>query len=133
MGLIQNNKLFLVGMQLPENIRTISRRPDEGNRRNSPCIFQVVAFLPTKACYLILALPTLAQTVQDYITEEIQRQRWSTSRDLYKIVYIGMQNFIAMTIMWTIRMFGFDSWNIPCFLLDFTKHCLFSPVVELRQ
>jgi hypothetical protein len=119
-------------MQLPENIRTISRRPDEGKRRNSPCIFQVVASLPTKACYLILALP--AQTVQDYITEEIQRQRWSTSRDLYKIVYIGMQYFIAMTIMGTIRMFGFDSWNIPCFLLNFTKHCRFSPrVVELRQ
>jgi hypothetical protein len=34
-------------------------------RRISPCIFQVVAFLPTKALF-VLTLPTLAQTVQDY-------------------------------------------------------------------
>ena len=44
------NKLSLVGMQLPENIRRISTKGLRSKRRNSPYIFQIVASLPTKAC-----------------------------------------------------------------------------------
>jgi hypothetical protein len=52
------NKLSLVGMQLPEKYKQNFDVSSEGlqtkglrsKRRNSPYIFQVVAFLPTKAC-----------------------------------------------------------------------------------
>ena len=39
--------------------------------------------IPTnESLFTLLALPTLAQTVQDYITEEIQWQRWRFSHNL---------------------------------------------------
>ena len=52
------NKLSLVGMQLPEKYKQNFDVSSEGlqtkglrsKRRNSPSTFQVVAFLPTKAC-----------------------------------------------------------------------------------
>ena len=53
-------------------------------RQISPCIFQVVASLPTKA--LLLAPATLAQTVQDYILIHLlirllgRRASWDTLR-----------------------------------------------------
>ena len=51
-----------MGIQLPENIRRISIH------WNSSYIFHVVASLYTnESLFILLTLPTLAQTVQDYI------------------------------------------------------------------
>ena len=43
-------------------------------RRSLPCIFQVVAFLPTEVLLLLL-LPTLAQIIQDYFGNEPEVNR----------------------------------------------------------
>jgi hypothetical protein len=43
------NKLSLVGMQLPEKYKDLSKGL-RSNHQNSPYIFQIVVSLPTKAC-----------------------------------------------------------------------------------
>jgi hypothetical protein len=61
-------------MQIPEKYKENFDVWSEGlpaKRQNSPYIFQVVASQPTKACMLLLALPTLAKTVQDYIVVKL--------------------------------------------------------------
>jgi hypothetical protein len=71
-------KLRLIGMQLPEiykeNVDVSSEGPSSGvsrasKRRSSSCIFQVVASLSS---FVVIANigTTLAQTVQDYITND---------------------------------------------------------------
>ena len=52
------------------SVRNFPTKVLRSKRRISPCIFQVVASLPTEVL-LLLALPTLAQTVQDSYSDAI--------------------------------------------------------------